>query len=64
MPINNVATEHSRVMPADRETKRAFVRGMFSDIAPRYDLLNHLLSFNVDRLWRRVRVGVVHGDIR
>lgn len=26
---------------------------MFSDIAPRYDLLNHLLSLSLDRLWRR-----------
>jgi demethylmenaquinone methyltransferase/2-methoxy-6-polyprenyl-1,4-benzoquinol methylase len=27
---------------------------MFSDIAPKYDLLNHLLSFNIDRSWRKV----------
>jgi demethylmenaquinone methyltransferase/2-methoxy-6-polyprenyl-1,4-benzoquinol methylase len=26
---------------------------MFSEIAPRYDLLNHLLSLSLDRLWRR-----------
>jgi demethylmenaquinone methyltransferase/2-methoxy-6-polyprenyl-1,4-benzoquinol methylase len=29
------------------------VRQMFSDIAPRYDLLNHILSLNVDRFWWR-----------
>ena len=27
------------------------VREMFTSIAPRYDLLNHVLSMNVDRLW-------------
>src|SRR5215467_13908940 len=28
------------------------IREMFTQIAPRYDLLNHLLSFELDRLWR------------
>jgi demethylmenaquinone methyltransferase/2-methoxy-6-polyprenyl-1,4-benzoquinol methylase len=32
--------------------KRAYVRATFEQIAPRYDLLNHLLSFNIDRRWR------------
>jgi demethylmenaquinone methyltransferase/2-methoxy-6-polyprenyl-1,4-benzoquinol methylase len=27
---------------------------MFGRVAPRYDLLNHLLSFNIDRGWRKV----------
>jgi demethylmenaquinone methyltransferase/2-methoxy-6-polyprenyl-1,4-benzoquinol methylase len=29
------------------------VRELFGRIAPRYDLLNHVLSFQLDRLWRR-----------
>lgn len=33
--------------------KRDYVRATFEQIAPRYDLLNHLLSFNIDRRWRR-----------
>lgn len=33
------------------------IRAMFSAIAPRYDLLNHLLSLNIDRLWRRRAVS-------
>jgi demethylmenaquinone methyltransferase/2-methoxy-6-polyprenyl-1,4-benzoquinol methylase len=35
------------------ETKATEVRRMFGAIAPRYDLLNHLLSVNRDRSWRR-----------
>ena len=32
-----------------RETK---IRSMFNNIAPSYDLLNHLLSLNIDKYWR------------
>ncbi len=37
--------------------KRAYVREIFADIAPRYDLLNHLLSLNIDKRWRRKAVN-------
>jgi demethylmenaquinone methyltransferase/2-methoxy-6-polyprenyl-1,4-benzoquinol methylase len=36
---------------ADEASAATAVREMFSSIAPRYDLLNHVLSMNVDRLW-------------
>jgi len=37
----------------DEREASARVREMFTRIAPRYDFLNHLLSFSLDRLWRR-----------
>jgi len=36
-----------------------WVCGMFGRIAPRYDLLNHLLSFNLDKRWRARTVARV-----
>jgi demethylmenaquinone methyltransferase/2-methoxy-6-polyprenyl-1,4-benzoquinol methylase len=41
------------------EEKKSYVRTMFSDIAGRYDFLNHFLSFGLDHRWRRKAVSVV-----
>ncbi len=41
---------------AGEEAASRWVRGMFGKIAGQYDLLNHLLSFNLDRRWRAVLV--------
>lgn len=35
----------------DERSAASAVREMFDRVAPRYDLLNHLLSMNIDRLW-------------
>ena len=47
-PVKGTRPEGS-VTEADASKK---VREMFTQIAPRYDLLNHLLSMQLDRLWR------------
>ena len=34
------------------DKREARIRRMFGNIAPSYDLLNHLLSLNIDHYWR------------
>ncbi|MGH9627648.1 MAG: bifunctional demethylmenaquinone methyltransferase/2-methoxy-6-polyprenyl-1,4-benzoquinol methylase UbiE, partial [Bryobacteraceae bacterium] len=55
-------------LEAEREVS-AWVRNMFGQVAPRYDFLNHLLSFNIDRYWRartvkRVRAVLERPEVR
>ncbi|MFR9523428.1 MAG: bifunctional demethylmenaquinone methyltransferase/2-methoxy-6-polyprenyl-1,4-benzoquinol methylase UbiE [Rikenellaceae bacterium] len=37
----------------ENKTKSEEVREMFNNIAPTYDSLNHILSLNIDKMWRR-----------
>ena len=47
-------TAENRPPVGDKQDKGQAVQEMFASIAPRYDLLNRLLSLGVDRGWRRV----------
>ena len=41
------------------QTKKEQVEEMFDNIAPNYDKLNHIISFNLDRIWRRRVMRIV-----
>jgi demethylmenaquinone methyltransferase / 2-methoxy-6-polyprenyl-1,4-benzoquinol methylase len=40
-------------------SKKAAVREMFDDISPKYDFLNHFLSFGIDQAWRKKLVRLL-----
>jgi demethylmenaquinone methyltransferase/2-methoxy-6-polyprenyl-1,4-benzoquinol methylase len=41
------------------QSKKDQVEEMFNNISPRYDLLNHLLSANIDKLWRKKAINML-----
>ncbi len=41
------------------EQKREFVRTIFNRIAPRYDLLNRIMTLGLDQSWRRAALDAV-----
>ena len=59
MPVSEIETEEALSAAAGGDAKRAYVQRIFSQIAPRYDLLNHLLSFNIDKAWRRTAIAAL-----
>ena len=50
-PINSRVVGAAPVGARDTESAGKAVREMFTSIAPRYDLVNHVLSLNTDRFW-------------
>ncbi len=43
----------------EQQSKKEQVEEMFDNIAPSYDRLNHILSLNIDRIWRRRVMRIV-----
>lgn len=57
-------TTRSEATPSRGSDRERQVRRIFSEIAPRYDLLNHVLSLNIDRRWRRRAVDLLAWEDR
>ncbi|WP_294280311.1 bifunctional demethylmenaquinone methyltransferase/2-methoxy-6-polyprenyl-1,4-benzoquinol methylase UbiE [uncultured Chryseobacterium sp.] len=58
-----MAKDINQVTPYNSEaTKKTQVEDMFDNIAPKYDLLNHVLSMKIDVLWRNILVKWMKKD--
>ncbi len=53
---------HAGLSPESSD-KREAVQKMFAAITPAYDRLNHLLSLNQDKRWRKKAVGMFSGSV-
>ena len=53
-PVEGEADFGARKVP--RAAKAGLVRGVFESVAPRYDLMNDLMSLGAHRLWRRALI--------
>jgi demethylmenaquinone methyltransferase / 2-methoxy-6-polyprenyl-1,4-benzoquinol methylase len=47
----------------EADNKKSQVARMFNNIAPKYDLLNHLLSMGIDKIWRKNAIGLLKAPI-
>ena len=47
-----------------RNEKASLVRGVFDSVAPRYDIMNDLMSLGIHRLWKRAFVAAIAASPR
>jgi hypothetical protein len=58
------AIDHSFGAEAvETQERRERIRAVFQAVAPRYDLMNDLMSFGIHRLWKRVLARRVQGGL-
>jgi demethylmenaquinone methyltransferase/2-methoxy-6-polyprenyl-1,4-benzoquinol methylase len=57
MSDNPATTVDFGFRSVDRTEKAAMVRAVFDSVAPRYDLMNDLMSLGVHRVWKRIFVS-------
>src|SRR5262249_17832610 len=62
MPVSQLETAEAQAAAAGGDAKRAYVQRIFSQIAPSYDFLNHLFSFNIDKRWRRKAIAALRWE--
>jgi demethylmenaquinone methyltransferase/2-methoxy-6-polyprenyl-1,4-benzoquinol methylase len=51
---------HFGFAPVDESAKAGRVRGVFDSVAPKYDLMNDLMSLGLHRAWKAYAVAVAH----
>ena len=61
-PVQNNA-QNLKPNPAYKGDKETYVRSMFEDVAPRYDLLNEVLSLSQHKSWRQLAVRLAKVNV-
>jgi len=55
-PLPSPATADFGYRAVPREAKSGMVRAVFDSVAPRYDVMNDLMSLGIHRVWKRIFV--------
>ena len=53
-----MAKTHFGFQSVDEEEKASRVRGVFSSVAPKYDIMNDLMSAGLHRLWKKFTIEI------